>query len=184
MRSTTEFGSVRHLADRFFGALSSAGPPVDDERWALDQLLPGERELWRRMSGPDRRHAIGVAREVARLLEDADLPLDRPVVAAALLHDVGKVESQLGTFARVGATLAGLVGGRERVARSAVRPPESRWGNGTRLYLAHDRLGGELLRSAGSDPFTVAWAEEHHLPEGRWTVDSRLGEILKAADRS
>ncbi len=51
-----------------------------------------------------------------------------------------------------------------------------------RLYLTHDRVGGELLRQAGSEELTVAWAEQHHLPAREWTVERRLGEALKAAD--
>ena len=107
------FGSWRHLAGRFFGALSPAGPAQSDEEWALSSLLDGERDLWRRMSGPDRRHAVDVARETIRLLGPGEPP--REVVAAALLHDVGKVESGLGTFARVGVTLAAMAGGRSRL---------------------------------------------------------------------
>ena len=94
------FGSWGHLAGRFFGALSPAGPPPDEE-WALSSLLDGEQVLWHRMSGPDRRHAVGVARETVRLLRglvSARGLATREVVAAALLHDVGKVESGLGTF--------------------------------------------------------------------------------------
>ena len=93
------FGSWRHLAVRFFGALSPAGPSPTDEAWAVGSLLEGEQALWWRMSGPDRRHAVGVARETMRLLQLNEPP--REVVAAALLHDVGKVESSLGTFSRV-----------------------------------------------------------------------------------
>ena len=63
--------------------------------------------MWRRMSGPDRRHAVAVARRVDDRLRGAN----RPVLAAALLHDVGKVDSGLGTPVRVVATLAGVVGG-------------------------------------------------------------------------
>ena len=106
MASSHGFGSWRHLTGRFFGALSPAGPPPEDEAWALSSLLEGEQRLWRRMSGPDRRHAVGVARDTVRLLGPDEPPPE--VVAAALLHDVGKVESSLGTFSRVGVTLAAL----------------------------------------------------------------------------
>ena len=168
------------------------------------------------MSGPDRRHAVGVARETIRLLDDNDPP--REVVAAALLHDVGKVESSLGTFARVGVTLAAMAAGRKRLLEwaspssagtspadpspadpspadpsladpspadrspadpsPAGRSVKSRVG----LYLAHDRVGAELLESAGSHDLTVTWAREHHMPPARWTVDSTIGGALKAAD--
>jgi hypothetical protein len=133
-----------------------------------EQLGEGEHELWARMSGPDRRHAVGVARAVASTPESG-----QPwVLAAALLHDVGKVDSQLSTVARVPATVVGLVA-RERVARGDGRLAR---------YLRHDAIGADLLERAGADPRTVAWAREHHLPPERWTVPRRAGEVLKAAD--
>ncbi len=177
------FGSWHHLAGRFFGALSPAGPPASDEAWARGTLLDGEQALWARMSGPDRRHAVGVARESIRLLDDDAPP--REVVAAALLHDVGKVESSFGTFARVGITLAAMTAGRKRLVGWAGQSPEGSGPSGTGrvgLYLAHDRVGADLLERAGSHQLTVTWAREHHMPSTRWTVDSKVGGALKAAD--
>jgi hypothetical protein len=190
------FGSFRHLALRFFGALDPRGPAPESEVWALGWLLPGERQLWRRMSGPDRRHAAGVARDVAGRLGWSVSPGDggqeppREVMASALLHDVGKVESGLGTFARVGVTLAAMGLGRERLvagggALQAGGEPGGRSGGLRRRirdYLTHDRIGADLLRQAGSHPDTVAWAAEHHLPPEPWTLDRRVAEALKAAD--
>jgi len=101
------------------------------------------------------------------------------VVAAALLHDAGKVVSRLGTFGRVVATLAAACAGRERAAS---------WSEGSGfprrlgLYLRHPELGADLLDEAGSSPLTVAWAREHHLPEDRWTVPVAVGRALKTAD--
>jgi hypothetical protein len=177
------FGSWHHLAGRFFGALSPAGPPADDEAWALGSLLEGEQALWARMSGPDRRHAVGVARDTVKLLQPEPPPRD--VVAAALLHDVGKVESGLGTFARVGVTLAAMTAGRSRLlawSGSAAPRPRPSWRARIGMYLAHDRLGADLLQSAGSDELTITWAREHHLPSERWTIDSRVAGALKEAD--
>ncbi|HXW79798.1 MAG TPA: HD domain-containing protein [Acidimicrobiales bacterium] len=215
------FGSWHHLAGRFFGALSPAGPPQSDEAWARGSLLEGEQVLWARMSGPDRRHAVGVARETIRLLDDDHPP--RQVVAAALLHDVGKVEASLGTFARVGVTLAAMAAGRKRLldwagqpqtgpgqggsgeaglqeaglqeagpgetgpgeaapARDGASPTGRSVRSRVGLYLAHDRVGAELLASAGSHDLTVTWAREHHMPPTRWTVDRKIGGALKEAD--
>src|SRR3954466_13399033 len=98
-----------HLVRRFFGSLRPGGPARSDEAWVGDVLMPGELELWRRMSGADRRHAVGVARRVERAL---GVEATRPGVAAALLHDGGKVASGLGTYGRVVATLAGAAAGR------------------------------------------------------------------------
>lgn len=150
-----------HLIKRFFGSLAPMGPPVEAEAWVSAVLSEAELVLWRRMSGPDRRHAVGVARRVEAALGEAATD---PVLAAALLHDVGKVASGLGTFGRVVATVAG-----PRTPRLA-------------QYRRHPELGAALLELADSDPLTVAWAREHHRPPERWTVPRPLADALKAAD--
>lgn len=188
------FGSLSHLAGRFAGALWPGGPNADGERWAQAWLRPGEVDLWRRMSGPDRRHALGVGRQVAADLEVTDAaavtsdrreaadgqPTTRAVVAAALLHDVGKIDAGFGTWARTLVTAVALVVGRDRVAGWARpgRSPAARAGR----YVTHDRLGRSLLEAAGADPFTSTWAGEHHIPASRQVTDRRLADILTAAD--
>ncbi len=128
------------------------------------------------MSNPDRRHAVGVARRVERALGDAATD---PILAAALLHDVGKIVSHLRTYGRVVATLSAKIAGHEMaVAWSETRGFTRRVG----LYLEHPRLGGDLLALAESDPLTVAWAREHHAPRDDWTVPVAIGRVLEAAD--
>jgi hypothetical protein len=159
-----------HLGRRFFGSLWPGGPAPGDEAWATGLLVPGEVALWRRMSGPDRRHAVGVARRTdAELGEEAT----RPVLAAALLHDVGKVDSGFGPIRRSLATVVGWVAGHDRAAT---------WDNRVGRYLTHDAIGAKLLAAAGSDPLTIAWAREHHLPPARWTIPPTIGTALKSAD--
>jgi hypothetical protein len=181
--ATGELGSLGHLAGRFFGALWPGGPSAEDERWARAWLLPGEQRLWGQMSGPDRRHAVGVARDAIALLGGDERQMERPVVASALLHDVGKLDSGFGTIARSIVTALALVVGRSRLV--APPPPgasESSWRRRIRRYFTHDAIGADLLREAGSDPMTVRWAEEHHRDPVRWTVDRRVADALKAAD--
>ena len=141
----------------------------------MDHLLPSEADLWTRLSDADRRHAVAVARGVMDRLGEAE----RPVVAAALLHDVGKLASGLGTAGRVVATLVA----------AAVRPTTvTSWSKALGFqrqvadYLRHPEEGGALLAEAGSDPLTVAWALEHHRQPDRWSVDRRLADVLHAAD--
>lgn len=167
---------LSHLVSRFVGSLWPGGPGADDDAWVAATLGPGEILLWRRMSGADRRHAVGVARRTQVALGDR---ATAPVLAAALLHDVGKVDSGLGPVRRAVATVAGMAAGRGAAERwSQRRGVLGRTGR----YLCHDRIGAEMLRTAGSDPLTVAWAAEHHLAVGRWTIPVPLGEALKAAD--
>jgi hypothetical protein len=118
MRKAQGFGSLWHLATRFFGSVLPVGPPKSAEGWATSHLLPGEASLFAAMSGADRRHAIGVARRAIGLLGSPGLPdetPDRAFIAAGLLHDVGKIEARLGTFGRVGATVMAVVFGREKL---------------------------------------------------------------------
>jgi hypothetical protein len=169
-------GGAGHLVRRFVGSLRPGGPSPADQAWVDGQLLPTELALWARMSGPDRRHAVGVARDVERALGDE---ADRPVLAAALLHDVGKIESGLRTYGRVVATLCGMVAGNE-MARTWQK--HRGYTRRVGLYLRHADIGGDLLELAGSDPLTVAWARDHHLPKDEWTVPPQLGDVLRAAD--
>ena len=139
-------------------------------------MTPGETGLWRRMSAADRRHAVVVARRVDATLGPA---ASRAVLAAALLHDVGKIESGFGPVRRAAATVAGMVGGHAAAQRwRRRRGPVGRVGR----YLCHDEIGAGMLAEAGSDALTIAWAREHHLPPERWTVAAEVGTALKAAD--
>ncbi|MDP9463110.1 MAG: hypothetical protein M3P52_00680, partial [Actinomycetota bacterium] len=122
-----------HLARRFVTSLSRREPSTADTVWAESFLLDGELQLWRRLSAPDRRHAITVARR----FESLGGPWLRDEMAGALLHDIGKLESGLGTCARVAATIAG-----PRTARF-------------RTYHDHERIGAEMLTAAGSSEITT-----------------------------
>ena len=169
------YGPPLHLLRRFVGSIRSGGPSEADRSWAVGHLLPSEADLWARLSNADRRHAVAVARGVMDRLCEAE----RPVVAAALLHDVGKLASGLGTVGRVVATL---------VAATVRTTTVASWSKGLGFrrrvadYLRHPEEGAALLAEAGSDPLTVAWATEHHRPPRYWTVDHRVGEALAEAD--
>lgn len=141
--------SVVHLARRFLTSLSRQPPPAADTAWAIKYLLPAEAELWQRMTVQDRRHSILVARRFVEFARHAN----RAEVAGALLHDVGKLASGLGTFSRVLATLVG--------------PRTDRF----QKYHEHERLGAELLVTAGSPSVTT------ELVQGR---GPRSPELLRA----
>jgi hypothetical protein len=146
------FSDAGHLARRFIGSLSRRAPDDTEDRWAESHLLAHEVDLWRRMSNADRRHAIMVARRfvairTAELEPSCDEPPchepPRDEMAAALLHDVGKIDSGLGTFGRVAAT---VVGPRTRRFRS---------------YHDHERLGADWLAAGGSTVLTVELVRRH-----------------------
>lgn len=175
-----------HLAGRFVGSLRPGPPATADEAWAIEHLGAGEQALWQRMSNPDRRHAVGVARAVVEGWPEiaggrAEPTPPRDVVAAALLHDVGKVDAGLRTPARVVATLVWAVVDddvAERWLTAGPNDPRSRLAR----YRRHPEIGGRLLADAGAAPLTVSWAEQHHRSPVTWTVDPDVGQLLKACD--
>jgi hypothetical protein len=169
---------AKHLISRFFGSLRPGGPSVEECAWVAGQLLPGEFELWKRMSGPDRRHSAEVARRVERLLAGT---ADRSVLAAALLHDCGKMASGLRTPSRVVATLVDAVIGHDEAR--ARQWSERQWPfRSFGRYWRHPELGAAMLQGAGSEPLTVSWTLEHHRPSGQCTLDPTIAGALREAD--
>jgi hypothetical protein len=130
---TARSSRVGHLVRRLFGSLSRRPPAPPERAWAEGWLLEPEQRLWRAMTPQDQRHAVVVARRFEARRRDAS----RAEMAAALLHDIGKVDAGLGTMARVIATLVGPRGGRFR------------------LYHEHERRGADRLAAVGSDRVTV-----------------------------
>ncbi len=122
-----------HLARRFVTSLPPTPPSPELEVWADGQLLAGERTLWVQLSNQDRRHSIGVAQRFLGARPGAS----RAEIAGALLHDVGKIECRLGTFARAIATVVG-----PRTERFA-------------LYHDHEAIGARLVAEVGSDAETI-----------------------------
>lgn len=124
-----------HLVKRFVGTVTAQPLDARERQIVAALLLAGEHALFARLRTPDQRHAMLV---LARF--DALMPGAAPQARrAALLHDIGKVSADLGTWQRV---LATLVGGRTAEFRH---------------YLDHERIGVELLTRAGSDPQTVGF---------------------------
>ncbi len=124
--------SAVHLAKRFFGALGRA--PIGESQIELVQttLLDSEFALWSAMMPMDKKHSIKVMSRFMQIYPQATAAQ----VRASLLHDVGKLESNLSVFERVLATIVG-----ERGSRFA-------------KYHAHEKIGAQMLRQAGSDEET------------------------------
>lgn len=169
-------GGFPHLARRFFGSLRPGGPPAADRAWVESTLSEAEYGLWCRMYGPDRRHSVEVAREVERRLGHEATP---PVLAAALLHDIGKIDADLGTWGRVVATMSAKVAGAD-TARLWIK--SKGFTRKVGLYLHHPEIGADMLEMAGSDPLTVAWAQDHHKPAEEWTIDPAIAAVLHEVD--
>ncbi len=123
----------RHLVSRFFGAISSVSPSSEDLAEVESLFLDGEFLLWQKLPMMDQRHSIAVLRRFTTLRPDAT----RPELRAALLHDIGKIQSNLGVLGRVLATLVGRRGARFTA------------------YHDHEKIGSEMLRNIDSDSVTI-----------------------------
>ena len=87
--------------------------------------------MFRRQPNHDQRHAIGVARDVQARLADTPYADDPRWLSAALLHDIGKLDSHLGVYGRVVATVSGAAVGRDHAEA---------WSESTRLHPPRRRL--------------------------------------------
>lgn len=154
----TGHSHLLHLSRRWWGTVRARPLREDELSWVKERLLDEEFALWTTMDWRDQRHALLVAERFDGLRSAAPaahVP-EREVVAAALLHDVGKAESKLSTLERV---LVTIVGGRTDRFRS---------------YLEHESLSWELCRRAGSSAITL------DLLAGRG--DPSVQELLRRAD--
>lgn len=148
--------SAVHLAKRFFGALGRA--PIGESQIELVQttLLDSEFALWSAMMPIDKKHSIKVMSRFMQIYPQATATQ----VRASLLHDVGKLESNLSVFERVLATIVG-----ERGSRFA-------------KYHAHEKIGAQMLRQAGSDEET--W----QLVAGEVSDSPQLRTVLAALQQA
>ncbi len=136
-------------------------------------MSPSECELFDAMDGRDQVHSIVVARRVA------ESSGDQRVIAAALLHDVGKSVAGYGVVGRVVATVLGVLGGGWLAGHWS---GASGWRGRMGSYLDYPEIGRRLLEDAGSDPVVSTWAAEHHWSSDRWTLPAEIAGPLAAAD--
>lgn len=128
-----------HLFKRFVGSISPE-PLIDSEQaWVREILTIQELELWRSQARVDQRHSYDIARRFVVLRAQAS----RDEIAGALLHDIGKIEAELGTVGRVVATLLPL--------------PMRRF----RAYRNHQQSGAQLLKVIGCSETIVALVAGH-----------------------
>jgi hypothetical protein len=153
-----------------------ARPDVADEQAAAALLNPAALALFRRMSVDERRHSLRVLSGVR-----AAGGSDPGLLAAALLHDVGKTRARLWLWERPLPVLA----------RALAPSLAERWGQGAprgwrRAFVVaaqHAAWGAELAAAAGCSDVTVALIRHHQAPVQ--TAPPQIGTllaVLQAAD--
>jgi hypothetical protein len=146
---------ARRLIDTFHRA-----PLTAAEQTRVTSLLTrDEFDLWSRLSPYDQSHSVRVAQGVHRRLAVTQYAGDPRWLSVAIMHDIGKLESNLAPHERMLATLAGRI-----VTLSTAK----RWASSARgltrrvgRYLIHGKLGSEMIRSAGGREEIALWSSVH-----------------------
>jgi hypothetical protein len=175
----------RNIPGKVWIALLSLDPFLKGRALKAASLLPdGESQLFLSMSRYDLAHAMTVAK---RLRDD---PL---LVRAALLHDSGKLRSELGLFMRQVLTALEVLAPREldRMTREVEakargeRPVEKTqslqgtWKKGLYTQAHHGEIAAELLRGLGSEDELVRLVAGHQ----KEPFDERSRRLREVDDR-
>lgn len=150
-----------HLVGRFFSSLVPLPVSAGDRAWVASVLQPEELALWSLMTRADQRESVRVARRTEGALAGTEHAGETRWLAAALLHDIGKLDARFGPVRRaLATTAAGVLG--PRVVESWV--DRSGFVRRCALYVFHDQLGADRVKMAGGRREAALWAEAHHRP--------------------
>jgi response regulator RpfG family c-di-GMP phosphodiesterase len=143
---------LAHLMKRFLSSWSRKDVSEDELNMVRSTLSASEFNLWNQFGIADRRHSVEVVQRFAVLLPEAS----RELRAGVLLHDIGKIQSNLSTLMRVSATVVG-----PRTKRFAT-------------YHQHEEIGITMLRHAGSHADVIAVLNQ--------TCNSEVAAAFRSAD--
>ena len=143
-----------------FVAPLSAEECLQVAQWLPTPALP----LFQSMSAADQRHSLRVCQALL-----ARGCVDRDLLAAALLHDVGKAQGRVPFWTRPTIVLGKLCAPR-LLKRLAVDPRQHkalpRWRRALSNAWWHAEIGAELAAAAGLSEKAVLYIRTHHQPAG------------------
>lgn len=138
-----------------------------------EYLTPPQAELFQRMPRCDQRHGLDVFYALRRKQHH-----DHDLLAAALLHDVGKSGGGLRLWHRVLIVLIEAIGP-QLLDRLAEDEPRS-WRYPFFVHQHHPELGAELAQAVGCSPVTVELIRRHQEPPASSPFGTRQDELLAA----
>jgi hypothetical protein len=163
-------GRVAYRARQFFGALAARVSP-EERAAAAGALTPSELRLFDSMTVRDQRHGLDVYGALRRQGQD-----DPFLLAAALLHDVGK--GRLNVWHRACYVL--LSAGAPRLLERLAGEEGAGWRQALWRCLRHPERGAALAAEAGSAPEVIRLIG---LQGADVEGDQRL-RLLRAADEA
>ena len=166
--------AARYRVKQFFRAL---GARVSDQE--LEQvapvLTPAALTLFRSMAAQDQRHAL----EVHRALCQAG-HTNPHLLAAALLHDIGKAAARLPAWQRAVIVLLNRFA--PRLLASLGQGELDGWRRPFVVHARHPEIGARWAEEAGCSPLTVALIRRHQEQSPCQTEQDHLLAALQAAD--
>jgi hypothetical protein len=169
--------AVRYRVRQFLRAVT-ARRAISEERIerTTRSLTPKARALFARQAPQDQRHALAV---YETLRQEGHTHQD--LLAAALLHDVGKAATRLPAWRRGLFVLAERF--LPRVLEQTVRGQSGSWQRLLADYTEHAEIGARWAEEAGCSPITVSLIRRHEEQlETCQTEEDRLLLTLQAAD--
>jgi hypothetical protein len=170
------FPRFAYRARQFWNALLKPEKQVSNEA-VLKYLSASQLILFRRMQPSEQYHACQVLEDLQKAGQS-----NPNLLAAALLHDVGKILSPLSLFDRIA-----IVIGTHLFPLAA-----KRWGQGMargwrRAFVVaacHAEWGADLVQQAGASPITTELVRRHTDPPIKRPVShlERLLVLLQMAD--
>lgn len=160
-----------------FAAHAWPRPPGPAERAAVGAVLaPRLAALWARQTVAEQAHSLRVLAALR-----AQGHTEPALLAAALLHDVGKTRAPMPLWGRVAVVLAGRFWP-EAAARWGRGRPRG-WRRPFVTAAQHPDWGADLCAAAGAAPLTVALIRRHQTPvPAPATPEDEWLRVLQAAD--
>ena len=191
--------ALRYRVGQFLRALTARASEEEVEQ-AIRILTPEARALFRCQAVQDQRHALVVYHALRQAGHT-----NQQLLAAALLHDVGKAAARLPAWQRAvivllehfaPCLLARLSQGEPRgcalsLPKEPALPPRvlvavslpKGWSRPFVVHARHPEVGSRWAQDAGCTPLTVALIRRHQDGlTGRQTEEDQLLAALQAAD--